>query len=363
MTLPDSYRWIVLTMFSSCTFTNALLWVTYSPINASFAALYDIDPVDVDWCSSVFMLAYIPFFYPASWTFSTYGLRTGILLSAVLDAVGTWLRYVFGRGPSGFVGAIVGQSLAAIAQPLVLACPSALAARWFPPHERSTACSIGVIANQLGIAVGFYLGPALVAGPADIPAFLLLEALLCTVVAAVVAWKFPADGDAPSPLALDDTASGVARLRISSLAGAGAGAGSDVSAFRGGNAPVQYAIVDAAASIVDAAASTPANLAAAAASSPSSSVSSGSFGVQLHALLQHRGFLWLLLSYGGVIGASNAIVTFLPRLLAPAYPTYSGTQPSGFLCPSHVSAWDLIFFCSPPLFFPCFDTLVLPAVP
>ena len=43
--------------------------------------------------------------------------------------------------------------------------PPRLAAIWFPSNEVSTATSIGVFGNQLGVAFGFIIPPAFVAGP------------------------------------------------------------------------------------------------------------------------------------------------------------------------------------------------------
>ncbi len=43
------YRWVVLILFSLATFSNQLLWITYSPINTIVARLYGVTSIDVDW--------------------------------------------------------------------------------------------------------------------------------------------------------------------------------------------------------------------------------------------------------------------------------------------------------------------------
>ena len=87
------------------------------------------------------MIAYIPMFLPAAWAFDAWGLRVGVTVGTGLNALGTWVRWE-GRNPDGFVWALVGQTLAAVAQPFLLACPSLLASMWFPAHERSVYASI-----------------------------------------------------------------------------------------------------------------------------------------------------------------------------------------------------------------------------
>ena len=45
---------------------------------------------------------------------------------------------------------------------MVLVLPPKLSAAWFPPSERTTATAVASLANSLGAAVGFLLGPGLV---------------------------------------------------------------------------------------------------------------------------------------------------------------------------------------------------------
>lgn len=51
--------------------------------------------------------------------------------------------------------------------PFLLEVPARIASVWFPPNQVSTATSLGVFGNQLGVAVGFVLPPAFVPGPPE----------------------------------------------------------------------------------------------------------------------------------------------------------------------------------------------------
>ena len=58
--------------------------------------------------------------------------------------------------------------MAALANPFLIHIPPKIAAVWFPKDEVSTATSIGVFGNQLGVAIGFLLPPLLVSGPVGV---------------------------------------------------------------------------------------------------------------------------------------------------------------------------------------------------
>ena len=51
--------------------------------------------------------------------------------------------------------------------PFLLEVPARIASVWFPPNQVSTATSLGVFGNQIGVVVGFVLPPAFVPGPSE----------------------------------------------------------------------------------------------------------------------------------------------------------------------------------------------------
>jgi predicted MFS family arabinose efflux permease len=76
---------------------------------------------------------------------------------------------------SAFAVLFAGQLLCAAAQCFLLHVPPKVAANWFPEDERARCTSIGALANQLGTAVAFVLGPALAAQPEHVPRLLLVQ--------------------------------------------------------------------------------------------------------------------------------------------------------------------------------------------
>ncbi|KAL3281075.1 hypothetical protein HHI36_004299, partial [Cryptolaemus montrouzieri] len=89
------------------------------------------------------------------------GLRVAIIIGIAGTCIGSWIK-VISVEPDRFWVGFLGQSIVALSQVFVLSVPARLAAVWFGPSQVSSACSIGVFGNQLGIASGFLIPPVIV---------------------------------------------------------------------------------------------------------------------------------------------------------------------------------------------------------
>ncbi|XP_061599383.1 heme transporter FLVCR2 isoform X3 [Cololabis saira] len=160
-------RWVIVLLFSAYSLSNAYQWIQYGIISNIFMKFYGVDGFAVDWLSMVFMLSYIPFIFPATWILDKKGLRFSALLANALNCAGTWIK-VASAGPDLFWVTMLGQFSSSVAQIFILGIPSSLASTWFGTNEVSTACSVGVFGNQLGIAIGFLVPPILVPNVDDV---------------------------------------------------------------------------------------------------------------------------------------------------------------------------------------------------
>uniref|UniRef100_A0A3Q3EN87 FLVCR choline and putative heme transporter 2 n=1 Tax=Kryptolebias marmoratus TaxID=37003 RepID=A0A3Q3EN87_KRYMA len=154
-------RWVIVFLFSCYSLCNAYQWIQYGIISNIIMKFYKVDGFAVDWLSMVYMLAYIPLIFPATWILDKKGLRFTALLANALNCAGTWIKVASAR-PDLFWVTMLGQCASSLAQIFILGMPSILASTWFGADEVSTACSIGVFGNQLGIAIGFLVPPILV---------------------------------------------------------------------------------------------------------------------------------------------------------------------------------------------------------
>ncbi|XP_078656160.1 choline/ethanolamine transporter flvcr2a-like [Branchiostoma floridae x Branchiostoma belcheri] len=157
----------MLLLFSSYSLSNAFQWIHYSVISNIVVRYYNVSILAVDWLSMVYMLAYIPLIFPATWTLDRYGLRVVGLLGSSLNCIGAWLK-VAGVGRERFAVTMFAQTVCSVAQIFILGMPARVAAVWFGPREVSTATAIGVFGNQVGVALGFLIPPVLVPNAADI---------------------------------------------------------------------------------------------------------------------------------------------------------------------------------------------------
>ncbi|XP_022051586.1 feline leukemia virus subgroup C receptor-related protein 2 isoform X2 [Acanthochromis polyacanthus] len=154
-------RWLMLFLFSAVSASNAFMWLQYGIISNIFMRFYNIDSLAIDWLGMIYLLTYIPLILPILWLLDNRGIRDVILVGSAFNCIGAWIK-IGSADPSMFSVTFFGQFVCSVATVFVLGIPSYLASVWFGEEEVSTACSIGVLGNQLGCAIGFLLPPILV---------------------------------------------------------------------------------------------------------------------------------------------------------------------------------------------------------
>ncbi|KAJ8270673.1 hypothetical protein GJAV_G00117870 [Gymnothorax javanicus] len=159
-------RFAVLTVFSLYSLVNAFQWIQYSIITNIFTFYYDVSNDKINWLSVVYMVAYVPLIFPATWLLDKKGLKITALLGAGLNCIGAWVKCASVK-PNLFGVTMMAQIICSIAQVFILGLPSRIASVWFGPKEVSTACAVAVLGNQLGTAIGFLLPPVLVPNTVD----------------------------------------------------------------------------------------------------------------------------------------------------------------------------------------------------
>ncbi|XP_013188527.1 uncharacterized MFS-type transporter C09D4.1 isoform X2 [Amyelois transitella] len=164
--IPTDYtvypiRWVVLFIFVFYSASNSMQWIQYSIIQDAVVKYYDVSSNTVYWTSMIFMITYIPLIFPGSFLLDRVGLRITTIIGAFGTCAGAWLK-VFSVPQDMFWLGFLGQTVVAVSQVFILNVPPRLAAVWFGADQVSSACSVGVFGNQLGVAVGFFLPPMLV---------------------------------------------------------------------------------------------------------------------------------------------------------------------------------------------------------
>lgn len=83
------------------------------------------------------------------------GLRRSVILGSFGTCLGSWIK-VMATSRDMFALLFSGQTIVAISQVFILGIPAQLAATWFPAHQVSSACAIGVFGNQVRVHLSFY---------------------------------------------------------------------------------------------------------------------------------------------------------------------------------------------------------------
>lgn len=141
-------RWLMLFLFSAVSASNAFMWLQYSIISKIFMRFYNIDSLAIDWLSMIYLLTYIPLILPVLWLLDNRGIRDVVLVGSAFNCIGAWIK-IGSASPNLFPVTFFGQFMCSVATVFVLGIPSYLASVWFGEKEVSTACSIGVLGNQV----------------------------------------------------------------------------------------------------------------------------------------------------------------------------------------------------------------------
>ncbi|XP_060071647.1 heme transporter FLVCR2-like [Ylistrum balloti] len=168
-------RWIMVFLFCFYSLSNAYQWIHLNIIANVIIKYYNESlPEDtfkrettVDWLSMIYMLAYIPLIFPSTFLLNKKGLRVVAICGSFLNALGSCLKLAC-VSPDRFPVLMFAQTVCAIAQIFILGLPARIAAVWFGPNEVSTATSLGVFGNQVGVAVGFLIPPLIVRNSDDL---------------------------------------------------------------------------------------------------------------------------------------------------------------------------------------------------
>ncbi|XP_070507323.1 choline/ethanolamine transporter flvcr2a isoform X2 [Chironomus tepperi] len=147
-------RWMILAIFVFYSASNSMQWIQFSIIANIIQKYYNVSSTWVSWTSMIYMFLYIILVFPGSWILDKLGLRMAAIFGCLGTCLGAWIK-ILGVNPDLFFVVFIGQSIVAASQVFILSLPAKLAAVWFGPNQVSSACSIGVFGNQLGIAIGF----------------------------------------------------------------------------------------------------------------------------------------------------------------------------------------------------------------
>jgi MFS family permease len=161
--------------------TLQILWITFASITIEAATFYAVTELDILLLSLVFMIAYIPVTFLASWIIDKYDFRIGAGIGAVLAGIFGLLRYFAGND---YTLVLIFQIGIAIGQPFVLNSITRLSANWFPESERTSATGLSMISQFIGIMLGVLITPFIFEA-LNIPLTVLIYGILALISGAL----------------------------------------------------------------------------------------------------------------------------------------------------------------------------------
>ena len=180
--------WRVVAAYGLVAAATQMLWLTYAAITTDTARRYGVSVDAVGWLAEIFPLLYVALAIPAGALLDRW-FRPSLALGGALVAAGG-LRL----GGLTFAWALAGQSLVALAQPLVMSAVAKLPGEYLPLHARALGISLASAAGFIGMLAALLLGPLL--GGARLELLLELQAAIGVFAACalVLALRRPGSG-------------------------------------------------------------------------------------------------------------------------------------------------------------------------
>jgi len=182
-------RWLVLAAFAALVTSTQVLWLTFAPITPQSQHALGVSEGAIGDLAVINPLMYVLLAIPAGrWMDRRFG--AALTAGALFTATGALVRLI---DVSSYGWVFAGQLLLSVGQPLVLNASTKVAARYFPPGERTAAISVASAAQFTGILVAALTGGALYdAGGMRLLLTVHAAVAVAAALAVVVALRAPA---------------------------------------------------------------------------------------------------------------------------------------------------------------------------
>jgi predicted MFS family arabinose efflux permease len=199
-----SSRWSVIAAYALVGTATQLLWLNFAGVSTVAAEHYGVSESAIGWLAQVFPLLYVVLAVPAGLVLDRW-LRGGLVAGAALTAFGAVVRLI----GDDFAMVLVGQTLVAVAQPLVLNGILGITTRYLAERDRPAGIAIGTASTFAGLILAFVLA-AVLPGADDLPTVIGISAGFSVVAAIALAIALRQQGEHGDPTPLG----GLAALRL-----------------------------------------------------------------------------------------------------------------------------------------------------
>jgi predicted MFS family arabinose efflux permease len=168
--------WGVVAAYGLLAAATQMLWLTYAAITTDSARRYGVSEGAIGWLAEIFPLLYVLLAVPAGVLLDRW-FRPALGAGGVLVALGGVVRL----GGVTFAWALAGQTLVALAQPVVMSAVGKLAGEYLPVPVRAAGIAVASAGGFLGMLVALLMGPLI--GGGQLRLLLSVQALLGVLAA------------------------------------------------------------------------------------------------------------------------------------------------------------------------------------
>ncbi|KAI8338523.1 major facilitator superfamily domain-containing protein [Chlamydoabsidia padenii] len=163
-----------------------LTWLSASSAPRSTSLWMQVSYPTLNWLSNVSAILNTIVSIPLPYFYERFGIKTNLVVAGIINMLGCWVRCLAVLMPSKyrFLIVMMGQSLAAIAGPMVTNISTKLASTWFPPRLRGISNTLTTL--SIGPALAVLVIPHLAPNEASTPFMFLVIAIVGTIAAFVM---------------------------------------------------------------------------------------------------------------------------------------------------------------------------------
>jgi FLVCR family MFS transporter 7 len=165
-------RWFILIVICLVNLSNAINWISYSPIADLTSKFYNVDYNYVNYLSLVYMLVSIPAGFASFFVIDYFGIKFSINFAGWLNLVGAIVRVLSSvdmadgmplvQLESKYAVLMLGQVTCALAQPFIMFVTTKFSNNWFSKDQRAIANTLALSSNTFGILIGALISPFIV---------------------------------------------------------------------------------------------------------------------------------------------------------------------------------------------------------
>lgn len=171
--------WGVVAAYSLLAAATQMLWLTYAAITTDAAHRYGVSVGAIGWLAEIFPLLYVLLAIPAGALLDRW-FRPSLAAGGALVAAGGLLRL----GGLSFAWALAGQTLVALAQPVVMSAVGKLAGEYLPLRARAAGIAVASAGGFVGMLLALLMAPLV--GGERLGLLLAIQAVLGALAAAAM---------------------------------------------------------------------------------------------------------------------------------------------------------------------------------